>query len=432
MTDRDNDSQMNNYSMEHVAPSEFVKGWKIAQIVFGVGITLPVFWLGAFATQSIGFQDALWVFLGVNVIFALLSTMTAIVGSRSRLSTYMIMRFSFGVKGAKLINLIMAITLIGFYSATVAIFGDTVSTALKEIFAIESDPRFHMVWGSLMMTLTTIYGFKAMDKLSFMSVPLMTLFVCYMIYLATGQAEPGQIFDFEGNGGSVNEIISGTIGMIVLSIVLMPDYSRFAINDKESVISILGIMIGFPLVLVAGAIPFITTGETEIMAMMAALGITLPALFVLVFSTWTTNTANLYSSVLTLSTLFEKAKEWKVAVAASIISTILAIMGFMDHFFDFILTLSIVTPTVASIYVADFFLVRKQNYNLKQSGALPAYGWPALISWALSSAVSWATTQGYFTLTSQPTLDGLLVALVCYLGLVKVMKSSAASVSSAA
>ncbi len=35
----------------------------------------------------------------------------------------------------------------------------------------------------------------------------------------------------------------------------MPDFSRFAHTDKDSLISVLALVIGFPIILLAGAIP---------------------------------------------------------------------------------------------------------------------------------------------------------------------------------
>ena len=359
-------------------------------------------------------------FLGVNIISGLLAVIAALVGSRTRLSTYMILKFSFGQKGAKILNFIIAVTFLGFYSATVSIFGDTVSGALEEMFGWSTNPLLHMAWGSVVMTLTTIYGFRALDKLSVFTVPLMTLFMFYIIYLASNQATAGQLSGFNGSGSaSVADMTSAIIGMFILTVILIPDFSRFAKDDRNSILSISGIMIGFPTVLIAGSIPFITTGQTEIMPVMAALGITLPALFILVFSTWTTNTANLYSSVLTLATLFEKTREWKVAVAGSVMATIMAALGFMDHFMDFMITLSVVIPPLGSIYIADYFFVRKQNYDIADLQKLPAVGWSAFFCWGIASAVSWMTTTGLFTLTSLPTLDGLLVAFASYLALVR-------------
>lgn len=397
-----------------VPQSETVSGTGLALITFGIGMTLPVFWLGADVTQKVGFSMASLIFIAVCTVLGVLCGLTAIVGVRTRLSTYMILQFSFGHHGAKLINLIMAVTLLGFYAATADIFGSTVASALQSSWGIVTPAWVHCVWGSILMTLMAIYGLRGLDRLSIYSVPLMALFMVFALYLGFQRAASDQLSGFLGSGGSLPLAIASTIGMVILTPVLMPDFTRYARTEKDALIAIIGMVAGFPFVLIVGGLLSIITGQSEIMLIMAGLSVLLPALVVFVFSTWITNTANLYSATLTLATV-SRIASWKLTVGGSLLATGLAVGGFMTHFLDFVMALSIVIPPLASIYVTDFFVVRKQRYDIDALKQSCAVGWPALISWVLASAVAWMTSFEGWTLTSQPTLDSLLVALVVYL-----------------
>jgi cytosine permease len=402
------------YDRRPVPQSETVSGTGLALITFGIGMTLPVFWLGADVTRKVGFSTASLIFVGVCAVLGLLCALTAVVGVRTRLSTYMVLQFSFGRHGAKLINLTMAVTLLGFYAATADIFGSTVASALQSSWGIVTPAWLHSVWGSILMTLMAIYGLRGLDRLSIFSVPLMALFMLFALYLGLQRAAPDQLGLFAGSGDSLALAIASTIGMVILTPVLMPDFTRYARTERDALIAILGMAIGFPFVLIVGGLLSIITGQSEIMLIMASLGVLLPALAVLVFSTWITNTANLYSATLTLATV-SRTTSWKLTVGGSVLATGLAVGGFMTHFLDFVMALSIVIPPLASIYVTDFFVVRQQRYDIDALKQSCAFGWPALISWALASAVAWMTSFEGWTLTSQPTLDSLLVALVAYL-----------------
>lgn len=414
-----------SYDRSPVPQSETVSGTGLALITFGIGMTLPVFWLGADVTQKVGFSSASLIFIGVCAVLGLLCALTAMVGVRTRLSTYMVLQFSFGRHGAKLINLIMAITLLGFYAATVDIFGSTVTSALQSAWGVVTPAWLHCVWGSVLMTLMAIYGLHGLDRLSLYSVPLMALFIAFALYLGVHQAASGQLAGFAGTGDSVALAIASTIGMVILTPVLMPDFTRYARTEKDALVAILGMVLGFPFVLIVGGVLSVATGQSEIMLIMASLGLLLPALIVLVFSTWITNTANLYSATLTLATV-SRTPSWKLTLGGSLLATLLAVGGFMAHFLDFIMTLSIVIPPFASIYVVDFFVVRRQRYDVDALAHSPAFGWPALVSWALASGVAWLTSFEGWTLTSQPTLDSLLVALVVYLALCRLLRFPAA------
>lgn len=404
------------YTRRPVPQEETVSGYGLALITFGIGMTLPVFWLGADVTAKVGFHSACWVFIGVCAVLGVLAALAALTGVRSRLSTYMVLQFSFGRHGAKLLNVIMAVTLLGFYAATVDIFGSTVASALHGAFGIDAPAWLHSLWGSVLMTLMAIFGLRGLDRLSICAVPLMAAFLLYTLYLGLGRAASGQLLGFAGSGESVALAISSTIGMVVLTPVLMPDFTRYARSDRDALITLLGMVVGFPFVLIVGGLLSIVSGKGEIMEIMAVLGVLLPALVVLVFSTWITNTANLYSATLTLATV-TRAASWKLSVLGSLVATALALGGFMSHFLDFILALSIVIPPLASVYLADFFILSHQRYRVEDLEHLPGFGWPALLSWALASVLAWMTTYEGWTLTTQPTLDSMLVALVAYLAL---------------
>ncbi|WP_236237052.1 MULTISPECIES: purine-cytosine permease family protein [Pseudomonas] len=412
------------YTRRPVPQEETVSGYGLALITFGIGMTLPVFWLGADVSAKVGFQTSCWLFIGVCAVLGLLGSLTALVGVRSRLSTYMVLQFSFGRHGAKLLNLIMAVTLLGFYAATVDIFGSTVASALHGAFGFDTPAWLHDIWGSALMTLMAIFGLRGLDKLSICAVPLMAAFLLYTLFLGLGKAGAGQLAGFSGSGESVSLAIASTIGMVVLTPVLMPDFTRYARSDRDALITLLGMVIGFPFVLIVGGLLAIVTGQGEIMQIMAVLGVLVPALLVLVFSTWITNTANLYSATLTLATV-ARTSSMKLTLVGSLVATALALGGFMSHFLDFILALSIVIPPLASIYLADFFIVRRQRFDIDDLPRLPGLGWPALISWALASLLAWMTTYEGWTLTSQPTLDSLLIALGAYLVLQRISSSVA-------
>jgi cytosine permease len=413
------------YDRRPVPQSETVRGIGLALITFGIGMTLPVFWLGADVTQKVGFTTAALIFIGVCAVLGVLCALTALVGVRTRLSTYMVLQFSFGRHGAMLINLTMTVTLLGFYAATVDIFGSTVASALQSAWGIVTPAWVHCVWGSVLMTLMAIYGLRGLDRLSMYSVPLMALFMLLALCLGARQAAAGQHAGFTGSDGSLALAIASTIGMVILTPVLMPDFTRYARTEKDALIAILGMALGFPFVLIIAGLLSIITGQSEIMLIMASLGLLLPGLAVLVFSTWITNTANLYSATLTLATISRTAS-WKLTLGGSLLATMLAVGGFMKHFLDFIMTLSIVIPPFASIYVVDFFFVRHQRYDVATLPGAAAFGWPALISWGMASGTAWLTTFEGWTLTSQPTVDSLLVALVAYLVLHRLLPAPVA------
>jgi len=160
----------------------------------------------------------------------------------------------------------------------------------------------------------------------------------------------------------------------------------------------------------------IKTGEVDIILIMKSLSLVLPAFILLFVSTWVTNATNLYSTVLTFCTIQTTWTFKTMCLVISVIGTILALFQFSDHLFDFLNILGVFTPSIAAIYILDFFWLKKQQYDLDK---ITSWGIPALLSWGISSIITLFTYLDYFQLTRAYFLDSFLIAGICYLILAK-------------
>lgn len=418
-----NKQETNDYTRIKVPENKTVHGINIAAIIVGIGVTLPTFYVGGEVAQAIGLSKSLWVFILVNLVLGILCGITAIIGNRTRLSTYMLLHFSFGKKGTLFINCLIGITLLGWYAVTVEIFGEALTDSFKHLLGINVPISISIIGGSILMTITAIFGFKIVERFSVLTVPLLIVFLIYVLYSTIDSQSVESILNIKGNASlSITEAISAIVGLTILTPVLMPDFSRFARTDKDSLISVLALVIGFPIILLAGAIPSLMTGEIDIMKIMISLSLTIPAFIILVFSTWTTNTSNLYSTQLTLSTIFRKQKIATLGIIASAIGTLIAAIGIATHFIDLLSILSVLIPPISAIFIADFFFIKKQKYDLNDFDTLPDFGISAIISWILSCVVAYLANYNYINLTSISFFDSFIVAFIAYLVLKRILK----------
>lgn len=418
-----NKQETNDYTRIKVPENKTVHGINIAAIIVGIGVTLPTFYVGGEVAQAIGLSKSLWVFILVNLVLGILCGITAIIGNRTRLSTYMLLHFSFGKKGTLFINCLIGITLLGWYAVTVEIFGEALTDSFKHLLGINVPISISIIGGSILMTITAIFGFKIVERFSVLTVPLLIVFLIYVLYSTVDSQSIESILNIKGNASlSITEAISAIVGLTILTPVLMPDFSRFARTDNDSLISVLALVIGFPIILLAGAIPSLMTGEIDIMKIMISLSLTIPAFIILVFSTWTTNTSNLYSTQLTLSTIFRKQKIATLGIIASAIGTLIAAIGIATHFIDLLSILSVLIPPISAIFIADFFFIKKQKYDLNDFDTLPDFGISAIISWILSCVVAYLANYNYINLTSISFFDSFIVAFIAYLVLKRILK----------
>ncbi|MCK7597669.1 cytosine permease [Microbulbifer sp. CAU 1566] len=414
-------SEQNDYARTPVPDTATVGWYNIALIILGIGITLPVFLVGSELTLAQGIPGALGVFALSGAVVGVLLALTSLVGARTRLSTYMILEFCFGRTGAKLVNLIMAVVLVAWFAFTAEILGVAVADALRANFAIDLPVPLYTLSGGVLMTLTAIFGFHVMERFSQIAVPLLALFMLYVLYLALQQGDVTELLAKPGNGSmSFGVAVSTVIGTNILMAVMAPDLTRFARTDRDALLSISGLVIGYPLVMLASGLPSLVLGEVDIMKIMMGLGLSAVALVILVLSTWTTNTVNLYSSILTLSTIATRARGWVLGVVAAAAGLAATLGGVMEHFFEFVILMGVAATPVAGIYIADFFLIRRQSYQLADLEREPAIKPAAFIAWGLGTLIGYLGSADLLTLSSIPALDSVTVAFLAYWGLARI------------
>ena len=161
--------------------------------------------------------------------------------------------------------------------------------------------------------------------------------------------------------------------------------------------------------LLLAAIPAALFGKHDLMDVMTLLRIPGIAIVVLVISTWTSNTANLYSATLTLATLFRRSSTRRLGLWGAVVALVAAVAGIADHFIPLLIGLGIVSAPLAGVYVVDFFVLRERVYDAGRLGELPAIRASAFVAWLLGSAVGLTETYAGHALTGIPAVDSILI-----------------------
>lgn len=120
----------------------------------------------------------------------------------------------------------------------------------------------------------------------------------------------------------------------------------------------------------------IVTGQYDISAILASLGVPILGLIALVFATWTTNVTNAYSGGLALSNLlgFDESKFKLTTGIAGAIGTILAALGLLNAFQGFLSLMSGLIPPLAGVIIASYWVIgkgKKENFRIKNGFSAP-------------------------------------------------------------
>lgn len=403
------------YSRSEVPAAATVSGFQIALVKIGVLIALPAFIMGAEFGFTLGLPRALLAMTLGAAVLAALSILTGTVAARSRLSTSLIVRYAFGPLGARVISGVLAITLLGLYGVTAELFGASLSRISEHVFGTAVGTAPCIIGGSFLMVLTTIYGFRGLQRLADLAVPVLLLALAAVAWSSAMQTSAAELWATPRDPASLGIGISAVIGGLAVGITIFPDLARFARTPGHAQgAAIASYGVGVPVVLLLAAIPSVVTGERDLIMIMTGLGLGIPAFVFMVFTAWTTNSGNLYSSSLGLANVFTRPSFPVLAAVAGLIGTVFALLGVSARLMPLLVMLGVTIPPIAGIYLADFFLIRRQRYDEAALETMPAVSWPAFAAWILAVAIALFSARQGIRLTGVPACDAIIIASVTY------------------
>ena len=403
-----------------VADAETVSGFQVGIVIVGISITLPLMYSAGELVRGIGLSQAIIAAVTGALILSLMSVPAAIVGARTRRASYMIVEHTFGFAGAKFVNFWFGLFLLGWYAVTAELFGRTLYLAAGELTSLVLAEWVYTVISSAVVIVTTIYGFKAIDRLALVAVPFLLLVLIVVVVISLNQTSFSDLLLIDAEGISMPTAISAVVGAAIVGVVLMPDLTRYTRSVRDCVVaSFVGQGGGITVAYVLGMIPVLVWNEIEPMTYMFIMGFGVFALAVLVFATWTTNVVNLYSTALAARASVPLGDYRSLVIVGGIVGTIAALVGIADHLIDFLIVLGLLVPPIAGVYLCDFFVLKRTDFSSARLENRPALKVNALIAGVGSGLLATWMYYSELSITSIGSLDSLLISVVAYLALEK-------------
>lgn len=348
-----------------------------------------------------------------------------------------------GKQGARyIISLLLAIACIGWFGIQSATCGTAFASMLASILGMSAPGAVmtavcSIVWGAIML-ITACAGFKGLKWLNYLAVPLLVIVCLYGIIAGIVSNNGGAAIAAYAPEQSAGLVfgISMTVASFALGGVISADYCRFAKSRGDVVkSSIVGVIPAGLFMLLTGAVMSIVTGQYDISAILASLGVPVIGLIALVLATWTTNVTNAYSGGLALSNLlgYDESKFKITTGIAGAIGTLLAAFGLLNAFQGFLSLMSALIPPLAGVVIADYWIVcrgKKENFAQHSGFSLP--GVAAFTIGALAACITGGTFASFPGLVEAvPFLNlpffvgpvnGIVLSLVVYVILKKINK----------
>lgn len=409
-----------DFALSRVTPSAQKPWFGIAVQRFGQVSALSQFLLGATLGYSMTFANAALALVLGSIILEVIMCVVGIIGQKEGLNTALLARWTgFGEIGASLVGLAIGISLIGWFGIQSAISAESLDVLM---------PGLMPAWGwslifGLAVTAIVAFGFKGMQMLANITVPLFLILVGWsviselsnhsLISLVTSPAPGPTMSVWTGTG-----IVAG--GLIVGAIITA-DMTRFN-RSRADVIkqTVVGVSLGEFVIGLAGVLLAHAAASGNIVAIVTS-SIGFVGLIIVITGTLKINDWNLYSSSLGLinfiSTTFNKnLNRVTITVVLGVVGSILAAAGILSQFTGFLIILGVAFPPIAGIMVAEYFIVKKWRGDLdatREAGTLPTAApriVPAtIIIWIVSAGI------GYFITWGIPPILALLTSMVLYI-----------------
>lgn len=406
--------ELDEFSTHAVPTDARVASFRVAAVASMVSFSLPTFIAGIEVSSGVGPDLTLAAILGGALVIFLIGWLMGSIGARTGFNSYLLVRLAFGDAGARVVNLAFSISLLGWFGINLNLFGLAIAGLSDELFGIIPPELLVTIMASLLITVTTIIGFRAINLVSTLMIPVLAFVAMALLVTATSQTAP--VVAASQGEMSLGDGISAIVGSIVIGSIIMPDITRFLRSSGGALLtSGTSYMIAQPFVMWVAASAAMVLGTEDIISIMLTLGLGLGAFIIIIAGSWVLNALNLYSAVLGVTASFPRLSARTVTVVLGVIGVTAGLMNILDSFVTFLFYLSVVFIPVAGVIIVDHFIARPEAYRVTEvEDNQPLNRW-GLLAWFMGAAIALAASEGFIgSVTRVAALDAMLTTAVLY------------------
>ncbi len=424
--------------------------WHVAALWVGMAICVPTYTLGGILTAYFGLSvvEALWTILIANVVILVPLTLNAFPGTKYGIPFPVMLRSSFGIIGSNVPALIRAIVACGWFGIQTMFGGIAVHLLLSELSDSWASlggrgevAGFFIFWVANVWVV--IRGAESIKHLEAFAAPMLLLVGAGLIVWAWPQASVAELIaqppSRPEGAPFLKYFFGGLTAMVGFWATLslnIPDFSRFAKSQKDQIV---GQVIGLPLTmfLFAGLGVLMTAASSRLVGETVSDPITLIgridspfwvmlSMLIIILATISTNTA---ANIVSPTNDFQNVAPKLINQTRGVLLTgaigvllmsweLLKKMGWLvsdvsveSLYSNWLIGYSSLLGPIAGIMIVDYFLVRRQHYELAglymDGGPYPAWNKPGFIAFLVPVGLTliaittgwlgWFYDYGWFT-----------------------------------
>ena len=322
-------------------------------IWFGAGVSIAEILTGTYFAP-LGFAKGLAAILIGHVIGCAMFFFSGLIGGRTRKSAMESVKLSFGGKGGLIFAALNVLQLVGW--TAIMIYDG--AAAIDGIF-----PGHAWVWclviGALILLWIAIgiTNLGPVNQIAMAALFILTIVMCRVIFAK------GSVWSVAPTSGlSFGAAIELAVAMPLSWLPLISDYTREAEKPFAATMAstlVYGGVSTWMYIIGMGAA--LLTGGGNIAVIMVKAGLGIAALIILILSTVTTTFLDAWSAGISTESLWSKLSGKNVAMIATVIGIVLAILFPMDDITDFLYLIGSVFAPMIAVQIADYFILKKAD-----------------------------------------------------------------------
>ena len=373
-------------------------GWDFFLLWAGAAISLAEIWAGSLMVP-LGLGLGLWAILLGHLIGNTPFALGGLMGSRWGIPSMVSVRPSFGIRGSYFPAALNVIQLIGWTAVMLIVCGQA-ADAISKFYGF-SNLNLWIILSGVITTLWAVVGhrfWKWLQRISVLVLLILCIVLTYIVFQEYGWGMLSQIprkKDFPFMVG-----MDLVIAMPISWLPLVSDYSRFATDLKRN---FWGTWIGYFIVsswmYLIGLMATLATQSPDpsgvVMNLMLKFGWAIPALIIILFSTFTTTFLDIYSTAISGLNIFPKLGErtgiWIGGILGIMVAIIFPTLLNYEHFLLFI---GAMFCPLFGIVLVDYFLIRRGVIDLEDLYKREGKYWfskginpLAIIAWAIGFGI---------------------------------------------
>ena len=415
-------SNSNDFPLVEAPASGRKSVFSISMVLFSFTFFTGTMFAGGKLGISFSIVNLLWIAVIGNFLLALYAASLGWIAARSGLNTVLMGRFCFGEVGSKLADFILGFAELGWYAWGTA----TVAISLVKILGIPDVMTIPlMILFGTLFCVTALVGYKGLDALSRVSVPLMFILLVISMYLAANHAGGWQAMtEIEPNENETmawSAAITMVFGTFASGATQATNWTRLASSSRGAIIaSMSSFFIGNGLMIVAGAWCAIVYQQADIVEVLILQGLSAAAVVMLCLNLLTIQGPTIYNVSAAACHMLRSERRRTLTLVAAGVGILLAIGGMYEMLIPFLVLLGSIIPPIGGVILADYWFHRGGRYPLLQTARLPRFNWLGLGAYFIGAVVA------YLSPWIAP-LVGITVSALLYIALTRLSKRQPAA-----